>query len=370
MQTIGITYNTLKLVADGVVSVYWSALGDAAAGYALYSGAGGIFALSSATDATDIADFEQTLKHAQNEVVSADDAIARVFLASGAPRILPLDSSGLSRVAVMKPNSTEVDIYTHDWTDRTTWYQGSFLVVDEIPTTADFTTYQLANRDVIDTYHGLITQEDFLKDAGGLSYRVSVTVNGAPKTENDPFYLPALHDDYSVNYADGTILFNAPLGPADAVLVTYHAARSSLFTITPAKGTRLDLDSAEAQFSSDVDQTDTVFFQAFGLAEVFAPNLGLPPGTKIPLGNPTTYKTITDFQNAAQKAYPAYPAMGVQGNWRSTPFAIQPFNWPFVGLQQLIAAYGMEIRIWLQHDTPFKGWYATATFYCLSYPSP
>jgi len=366
MHTIGITYSSIKLVAGGVVSIYWNAL---TVGYALYCGAGGIFALSTAIEDADIADFEANLKHADNEVASGDDAVARVFLTSGKARIAPVDSSGLARVAVLKPNSTEVDIYTHDWTDRTTWYQGSFLVENEKPVTVDFTTYQLASHDVIDTYHGLVTQEDFLKDAEGFSYRVSVTVNGQPKIENDPFYLPELHNDYSVNYADGTVVFNVPLVPGDAVLVTYHAARSSLFTIAPAKNTRLDLDSAEAQFSSDVDQTDTVFFQAFGFAEVFAPKLGLPPGTKIPLGNPTTYKTITDFQNAAQKAYPAYPPMGAKGNWRSAPLAIQPFNWAFLGLQQLVAAYGMEIRVWLEHDTPFRGWYATATFYCLSYPA-
>lgn len=371
MQSIGVTYGTVKAVAGGVVAIYWIATDG---NYLLFCGAADIFCLSLTTTPAEVADFEANLKHPENEVSSSDDATARVFLASKVPRLPTLDQSGLVRVASTKPDSAKVTFYTHDWSDPTTWYEGSTRVVNEAAVNLTLAIWQLAHVNVIDSYHGLITQEDFLKDKEGFSLRVSATVNGVAKIENDPYYLPALHNDFSVNYTTGQIVFNAPLLPGDVVLVTYHYAGNSVFTIAPAAGRNIEINTTECQFSLDVDPQDSVIFQPYGFVDIFAPQLmttnggKIPPGTKIPLGNPLVYKTLCDFQNDAMKSYPAYPAMGSAGNWRAAQQPIQVFNWDYVGMTVLRSAYGMEIRISLQHDNPFKGWFASATLYCLSYP--
>jgi hypothetical protein len=134
-------------------------------------------------------------------------------------------------------------------------------------------------------------------------------------------------------------------------------------------GKQLSIDIVEVQFADDVVLTDTVIFQPYGFVEVFAPQYcttnGGPysPGTKIPLGNPLKYKSFTDLQAEATKAYIQYPAMG-GSNWRASSQKLTIMNWDYLSATMLKASAGMEIRMTLEHDVPLGGWYSTATFYC------
>jgi hypothetical protein len=279
---------------------------------------------------------------------------------------VPKTSDGRPRYAFEKSDVSKKTIISHDWTDPTTWVEQSVRVVDEVATDdGDHLSYSLAHDNVIDTYHGKCSQEDFLLSPGGFSYRVAVKVNDVAKTEQDPHY--ASGGDFTVNYNTGKIVFLSALDPADVVKVTYHYENGSQFTVKPDAGKALRLEFAEVQFSGDVQITDSVTFQPYGLVDVFAPQLmpGIPSGTKIPLANPVVYKSMTDFQNDAVKSYPSYPALGGNG-WRGSPQPIVVLDWDYVSATVLRADAGMEVRLKLQHDTPFGGWYATATFYCLS----
>jgi len=279
-------------------------------------------------------------------------------------------SDGRQVVAFEKSNTPKKTIVSHDWTDPTTWAESAVRVVNEVATDEGaHTSYALAHVNVIDTYHGKVSQEDFLLSSGGFSYRVAVTVNDVAKVEQDPHY--GTGGDFTVNYAAGKVVFLSALDPTDVVKVTYHYATNSTFTVKPEAGKSLKLEFAEVQFSDDVEVTDSVLFQAYGFVDVFAPQLmpGIPSGTKIPLGNPVVYKAISDFQNDAVKSHPVYPAFGGNG-WRGSPHSLIIMDWDYVSATNLRADYGMEIRLSLQHNTPFGGWYATATFYCLSEPLP
>lgn len=269
-------------------------------------------------------------------------------------------------VALSKPDSTKKTVITHDWTDSTTWTEASVRVVDEVATDGGaHTTYTLAHPNVIDTYHGKLSQEDFLLDSGGNSYRVGVKVNSVAKTEQDPH--SAAGGDFTVDYAAGSVTFLLALQPTDTVTVTYHYATSSVFTVKPETGKSLRVEFAEVQFSDDVVLNDAVVFQPMGLVDVFAPQLmpGVPSGTKIPLGNPVIYKTMTDFQNDAVKSYPVYPVLGGPG-WRGSQRPVIVFDWDYLSSTVLRSDYGLEIRVFLQHDVALGGYYATATFYCVS----
>jgi hypothetical protein len=299
-------------------------------------------------------------------LVAAHSGVALADAATNVVVSMPVTSDGRLRVAGEKSDAAKKTIISHDWTDKTTWCEAAVRVVDEVASVdTPYTVYALAHTNVIDSYHGKFSQEDFMLDAAGYSYRAVVKVNDVAKTEQDPHY--GTGGDYTVNYATGKVTFLSALQSTDVVKVTYHYATSSVFTIKPEAGKALKLEFAEVQFSADVVLTDSVVFQPYGLVDVFAPQLmpGVPSGTKIPLGNPVIYKSVSDFQNDAVKAYPVYPVLGGSG-WRGSPQPTIIFDWDYVSSTLLRSDYGMEIRLSLQHDEPFGGWFATSTLYCLS----
>jgi len=274
-----------------------------------------------------------------------------------------LTQDGRIRIAVEKSNVSRKTLYSHDWTDPTTWYEQSVRVVEEVATdSGNHVRYVLSNFNVIDNYHGKISEEDFLTDSDGYSYRVVVKVNDTQKTEQDPHY--GTGGDYTIDYDDGYIDFLSALDAEDEVKVTYHYENGSRFTIKPTSGKCLDLSLAEIQFSTDVELMDTILFATYGLADVFAPGY-YPPGTMIPLTNPVKYKTMRDFYNDAVRAYPKIAALGGAG-WRGCNFDTVVLDWDYVSAVRLHGAYGMEIRVSLEHDEPVQGTFATATFYCMS----
>jgi voltage-gated potassium channel Kch len=284
--------------------------------------------------------------------------------------VVPTSQNRLPTVAA-RPVAPKVTFVTPNWCDKTTWYGDAVAVVDEVAIDGgDHKTYVVLHQNLIDTYHGKITFEDTLKDANGISFRVAVKVDGAVKVEQDP-QLAAPNGDFVVDYAAGAVVFHSAQVPSAVVEVTYHYARSSLFVIAPVAGKRLYVGTVEVQFSEDLEMLDSFVFQAYGYVDVFAPQLMLPPtslpsGTKIPLGDPLTYKTMTDFLNDSNSSYPAYPAFGGT-NWRALKKQAYLFVWDYlVGMTCLEARYGMELRVFLQHEIPCVGEFGTATFYCTS----
>ena len=276
----------------------------------------------------------------------------------------PSLTDGRLRISAEKTNQSRITIYSPNWCDKTTWYQSSAYVASETVSLNDGDGYyHLAHGNVIDSYHGKITTEDFLKDSNGHSYRVTVTMDGYTKTEQDPHY--GTDGDYIVDYHNGIIM---PLSwtpvDADTFVVAYHYAGSSAFTLKPAAGKQLLINMAECQFSTDVVMNDTVNFQVYGYAGVFAPQLGYPFSTLIPLTD-FKYKSMSDLFNDACKSYPIYPSLGGSG-WRGMTVPTTVLDWDYVSQTTLNSAYGMQIVVSLDHNASFTGTFATVTFYCTS----
>jgi hypothetical protein len=249
---------------------------------------------------------------------------------------------------------------SHNFADRTTWWGMAARVVDEIATPdGTFTVYSLANQDVIDAYHGKIPQEEFAVDGGGNSYRVVVQVNGVTKTERDPHenqHGNPTHGDYVIDYAAGTITFHSALTAPDEVKVTYHYATTSEFIIKPNAGTMLQVVRAEVQFSFDIELTDTIRYQAFG---PFGPG-----GSMVAVDECDMFKTMRDFMNDANGAYPTIEAIG-GSSWRGVAHNTLQFPWNYQVVDDtgVRSSQGIELRVWLEHHVPYGGTYATATFY-------
>lgn len=281
----------------------------------------------------------------------------------------PHTSLNVPRVAIEKPDDTFKTIYSHNWCDKTTWYEKSVEVVSGITTDqGDHLNYDLEHNYIIDTFHGKITQEDYLVDDNDHSYRVAVWVDGAEQEEIDPH---TLSGDYSVNYASGIITFEEELTGTEEVTATYHYATTADNTIAANPGKVLTIEAVEVQVSENVEIKDTLRFTMYGYVDVFAPQLlttnggPYPPGTKIPLANSLVFKTMSDYLNDAFRAYPKYPALGGDG-WRGVSQPTYVMDWDYLRSRILRYNAGMEIRITLDHNTEFGGTLATATFYCTS----
>jgi hypothetical protein len=271
------------------------------------------------------------------------------------------------RVAMEKSDATAFDAYSHNWADPTTWYTSSIRIVDEVATdSGDHITYNLSKTNIIDVYHGKLTGEDDLLDSSSNSYRVTVKIDDVVKTEQDPH--TATGGDYTIDYENGDVIMTSALVGTEVVKVTFHYATDSKFKIIPTPGEKVIIEVAEVQFADDVEITDTVFFQTFGYVDVFAPQLLIANGgpypslTKIPIRT-FKYKTMRDYQNAAFKSYPTCPAMGGVG-WRGMPRSVIVFDWDYQRGMTLLSSYGMESHLYLEHDVPFGGSWATATLYC------
>ena len=298
---------------------------------------------------------------------SAVAYFSKVELVTPAGSAISVDPSGRIRTSAEKSSISKTTIFSHNWCDKTTWYCTSSYVSDETATdSGNHISYSLAHTYIIDTYHGKLSGERYLKNSNNISYRVSVRKNGVAKTEQDPHY--GSGGDYTVNYITGVITFLSANIDTDVITCDYHYAVDSTFILKPVTGSFL-VASVEVQFTDDIVLTDSVVFQPYGFVDVFAPQLvgngegQIPSGTKIPLGNPLVYQTMTDFYNDCSRSYVAYPPMGGSG-WRGCQQSVLVLDWDYTATTDIFSEYGMEIRISLEHHTALTGGFVLATFYC------
>lgn len=262
---------------------------------------------------------------------------------------------------------TEVIYGTHNFSDKTTWFGQSIRVVGEEATDDGAgTTWSLVHDFVIDLTHGKIFDEnqyvlDQQTENSGdpHGYAVVVKVNDVTKTMRAPFATSG--GDYEVNYIAGKIVFFASQA-GNTVTVDYSYADGSAFIIKPDPDHNIDIEKAKAAWSDNFVMNDSVLFEVWGSAAVFAPLLELPLGTKIPIQT-TEYKTLTQLTAEASEYVPfAIPATGGSPRGLSYPQHIIEFRYGTI--RRLLSAAGIELHIRLANNTPMGGEYTTATFYC------
>lgn len=302
---------------------------------------------------------------AENDAIIAD--FEANYKTSANKSLTLRTTDGRQRTSAEKSTASRITLFTHNWCDPTSWYTNSLLVTSE---SISFVSgaYALMHPNVIDTYHGKITGEDYLVDGNNRSYRVSVFADGISLREQDPHY--ATGGDYVIDYAGGLIIPTSGLAftgsGTGSIVATYHYATDSVCWIKPTTGKNIAIALAEVQFSLDIGMRDSVSFQPYGLVEYFAPQLcpvPYPSGTLIPLGAAIRYKTMSDFLNESMRTYPVYPPLGGDG-WRAMKQPSVVMDWDYVASQVIYSKTGMQVRIKLDHDVPFSGSFATVSFYC------
>jgi hypothetical protein len=255
--------------------------------------------------------------------------------------------------------SKSISIVTPDLGDKTTWYQKSVQVVDEVLTdSGDGLTFNSVNPHWINidsprlTYtHKQIPKRDgtYGKHA---DWRTVVKVNDVVQSTST----------YTQNFAAGTITFNSSKA-GDTVKATYWhingVTNHSEWLLTPPAGKRYAIEHVEMQFSQNTNLTDTVRFEIWAGASLGT--YGSFPDYLWEAGYGqfrADYRGIIDFINAANEGKSSIPACG----GLTQDVLVMPFN--YVQAITMNSTQGTLFRLCLLNNTPFtNSEIVTATFY-------
>lgn len=274
---------------------------------------------------------------------------------------------------------------------------------------------------IIDLDNGLLTQEHKIHG----TYGVSITVGGNVQTQQEFDYredAPTLsisgksmdNGDYVLDAENGTVTFHEV--PSETPVASYHYAWECVWYITPSEGRALTLLAVEIQFTDDVQPRSDIYFQpqimaayaaAGGMLDDLAAPLGMPDGTYLlasketeaspyysaaatalgitveqlkaaqglPLADTSylddpdyrRYRRLHDFMCESQRTYPTVQALGGLGK-RAIQYAMHTLRWPYdeEAARVIDAKIGTRLKVYVNHDIPFLGDYASVSVYALS----
>jgi len=368
MRVLNIPYATWKSLVTSAMWPSWYTQGNKSDRIIAYSGTAET-PVKAVVWGADHADWLSSFPGAAL-AVDEDDALAFVIQSQFGENFGPRYTS--DKVLKVSPWPTEGSRTTkisHRWNDPTTWIHDSVQATEQA-CAADVagTSYDMPHQNIIDVRHGKLWEEEGFEATHSVLVEIDEGGGWTSKTENDPHTGVG---DYTLNYATGKITFSPVIDPGASVRASYWYESGSTFLLKPDAGKRLLINAAEVQFSADVELNDTVMFETYGYVDVFAPQLldtadppgPYPSGTLIPIRK-TVYKSLPQFIDESNGAYPTIPSIG--SNWRGASQPVTVFPWNYAAALPLSSAAGMEVRIYLEHGTAFGGSYVTAAFYCLS----
>ncbi len=262
----------------------------------------------------------------------------------------PKSPLGVPLVENQPREGSSLVIVSHSWTNRCTWYGQSVRVEGETLTdSGDGLTFNSDHTFWINLNHGLLYGEDKIK----ATYLPVVYIDDVEATEDDPF--GGTEHDYSIDYETGDVTFHESQS-GNTITADYSYENGSMFLVAPTAGKILRLLRSEVQASTNLAMTDTIRFQPWAYNPADPPN-------KIPVAAATVYKGWRDFVEEAEGVYPVVPVLpGTNGRGLVNEHVVFPF--PYEVVKTLPSALGLEIRIWLENDTPFTGEFGSVTFYC------
>lgn len=386
MMHTTVSYTVFKTVRRTATIYYaeWAPDQDApeAKEYRLYCGVAPYTYCAIVESEADRSDFEVSLRSASKLCASEGDALALACHDLTQPR----DGAGRIKSVIEPRTGSEVIYATHNFCDRVTWFGDSARSTDEaLRDDGDGLTFTGAHKHWIDMLSGRVLDDDGHVDEqcettpdDPHGYQVKVYIDGVEATMREPF--ESTGGDYWVNWDAGKVVFFSSQA-GKVVTASYSYEAGSSFYVRPLPGTVLNIESAAADFSSDIVQNDTIVYAVYGFADVFRPDLvangTIPSGTKIELKR-SYYKRYAQILTEAVGAYPTLAAnasdpahvtlprdefrrvsRGSRHDRQAVPFR-------YATVRDLHAAHGMELRVWLKHDREFGGEWATMTFYCTS----
>lgn len=266
-------------------------------------------------------------------------------------------TTGRPEIQTMKPEGSSATRVTHDWCDKTTWYQESTQVTGEtMSDSGDGLTFNSANPFWIDLTHGKLYDEYNLSD------------KKVPKVYDNAVEVTT---GFTIDYSSGDVTFDStPTGP---ISCDYWYAGSSCYILAPTPGKTLFIEHAELQFASNIEMNNPMNFQIWvynplfnGANPVDADDETWYPGKPGGL-NPLKfiyqiikYKNIRDIINAANLGQGIIPKVSGLVN------DVQVFPFNYATVKPFQSSLGAELRVTIDGDIAMTGEWATATFYILS----
>lgn len=242
--------------------------------------------------------------------------------------------SGRPEFIMVEPEGDSQSIPSHNFMDKTTWYQSSTRITGEAVSLSGL-SFSLANTFAIDCYHGKITFENEMEATYGLVLKD----NGVAMNEGI---------DFTMNYSTGTGTIDAGYSVTGPITCDYSYASSSEFIIAPAPGKAMKITEAEIQFTRDMTMKPVHF-------EIWAYNPNDLPN-KVPVFA-KIYKNIKDIIIIAREGKGVIPAVDVLQN----DVLVFPFQYDRKIL--LNSSMGMELRVHTENDEPMGGEWGAITFY-------
>jgi len=286
-----------------------------------------------------------------------------------------LDSAGNLKVLPEKSAEPRANIISPNFCDRLTWHSTAERETGEVLSpNHNRTRFHAQYHNWVDLNHGRVSDEDSIS-ADKLAV---IKVDGVTKDEVTPFICLDMMagnwpGDYVIHHEHGIVEFAQPVEEGVDVTADYSHVVNSQWIMAPYEGKILSMRHSEVQFSENIVMKDSIHFTVWGYVDVFAPqylttNGGpYPPGTKIQIED-KVYKTMQDFINESNGAYPTIPQIG--GPMRGTKGPILEMPWTYQTKIDLYHSYGMEVRVYLENDIPCGGDIGTIAFYCVSLPEP
>ncbi len=304
---------------------------------------------------------------------------------------LPLDTIQLTKtqsddvpqVALVPRVGTETVIVTHNYCDPCSWFYDSVRVNNEELIEIDGYNGKLwktSNIFIIDMITGRVYDDDVhvasqIADnpSNAHGYQVVAEVDGY-ELEMCPIFLET-GGDYWVDYEGGYI---HTLESYDSISLSYSYSTTNTFYIRPEEDSKLRIEGAKVDFSSNVHMCDSLVYTLYTYVDIADPSSipGIPSGTKIPVKQ-EKYKRISQAIASAKKMYPLVQPNGAseediaienivefRRKSRGIKNAIHSMPFAYATSQDLIYSYGMEIRIDTTNQLPFCGEIVTATFFC------
>lgn len=156
------------------------------------------------------------------------------------------NSDGATHVAIEALEGSKKYFVSHDFSDETTWWQGSTRETDdELSDSGDHLTYTSGNANWINT--DIISDRADIEDQSDADHldlddksdrSVAVEVDGSPVTSG-----------FTINHATGSVTFDESQ-EGSTITATYSYAGPSNYKVKPASGKKLKLSYVEIQTSA------------------------------------------------------------------------------------------------------------------------
>lgn len=262
--------------------------------------------------------------------------------------------------------ANSLTVNTHDFGDRTTWYQKSVQVLTETLTdSGDGLTFNSINANWVNmdskklTYDYKVVPERDGTYSDRSTRRPVVVVNSVQLND---ISLPAT-PGYTVDYANGKIVFGASQSGKTVVVTYWHnngIARCSEWILNPPSTMAYLLDYIEFQFSKNISFSTNIHVEAWAGADVGTYSDFNNTLYDTGMGqNKSIYRGANDFLNiCTNRSSQIIPAFGGLTN----DVFIFPFD--YLIQTQIRSSQGTLIMFAMEGDTPYGSCeIATGTFY-------